>query len=67
MLCDFTHYGIGLRQDMVLDKSMHPGFTRDTSHYRGILRGDGCALWNAPLTLKNGTTVSPFVALAERS
>ena len=52
---------------MTLDKSMHPGFTRDTSHYRGILRADGQPKWNAVRTPKVGDTVSPFVVTATRS
>jgi HK97 family phage major capsid protein len=66
-LYDFSQYAIALRADVTLDKSMHPGFTRDTSHFRGILRGDGMPMWNKPLTLKGGTTVSPFVVLEPRT
>src|SRR5947207_6394800 len=45
-LYDFSQYAVGLRKDMTLDKSMYPGFTRDTSHYRGLLRGDGQSKWS---------------------
>lgn len=66
-LYDFSQYALGLRQDMTLDKSQHVGFTRDTSHYRGILRADGMPTWSAPYTPLNGDTLSPFVTLATRA
>lgn len=63
----FSQYAIGMRQEMSLDKSQHVGFTRDTSHYRGLLRADGRPKWPASLTPKNGDALSPFVVLATRS
>jgi HK97 family phage major capsid protein len=67
MLVDFSQYAIGLRQDMSLDRSAHVGFTRDTSHFRGILRADGQGKWAAPYTPRNGDTLSWCVTLAERA
>lgn len=63
----FSQYAVGLRQEMSLDKSSHVGFTRDTSHYRGILRGDGMPMWDQAMTPKNGTAMSPFVVLETRA
>lgn len=63
----FSEYAVGLRQEMSLDKSMHVGFTRDTSHYRGLLRGDGMPKWSQSFTPKNGDALSPFVVLETRS
>jgi HK97 family phage major capsid protein len=65
-LCDFSQYHIGLRRDMSIDRSAHVGFTRDTSHYRGIVRVDGLPSWDAPITPRHGATLSPFVTLAVR-
>lgn len=67
IFANFSQYAVGLRQDMTLDKSMHVGFTRDTSHYRGILRGDGQPMWDKAVTPKNGATQSPYVVLETRS
>ena len=65
-LCDFSQYAIGIRKDMSLDKSAHVGFTRDTSHYRGLIRVDGQPTWEAPYTPAHGATLSPFVVLGAR-
>lgn len=63
----FSEYAVGLRQEMSLDKSAHVGFTRDTSHYRGLLRGDGMPKWAKAFTPKNGNALSPFVVLETRA
>lgn len=63
----FSEYAVGLRQDMSLDKSAHVGFTRDTSHYRGLLRADGMPKWDKAFTPKNGDPLSPFIVLETRS
>jgi HK97 family phage major capsid protein len=49
--------------------SMHVRFLNDEQTFRFIYRLDGEALWDKPLTPKNGSagyTLSPFVALAAR-
>jgi HK97 family phage major capsid protein len=66
MLCDFSQYVVGLRADVRLEKSMHAGFTSDTSHYRVVLRADGQPLWDAAYTPNAGDTLSPFVMLEAR-
>ncbi len=68
LLADFSQYGIGLRKDLRFEKSIAPHFSQDLIDYRAILRVDGQPLWNAPLTLADGsTTVSPFITLQERA
>lgn len=64
MLVDLSQYAIGLRKEISLDKSIHVGWTTDTSSYRAIVRVDGMGTWNAPITPKAGDTLSWCVALA---
>lgn len=67
-LMDFSQYAIGLRRDVSLERSQHVGFTRDTSHFRAIVRADGFPLWDAAYKPKGGApTLSPFVTLAARA
>ncbi|MFN0070627.1 MAG: phage major capsid protein [Chloroflexota bacterium] len=66
MLADFSQYVIGLRKEIQIEKSIHPGFTKDTQHYRAIIRVDGMPLWGEPYTPAFGSTLSPFVTLAAR-
>ncbi|NQT70092.1 MAG: phage major capsid protein [Desulfobacteraceae bacterium] len=68
MLCDFSQYVIGLREEMRIDFSPHLYFSTDEMAARLIERHDGFPLWDTALTLEDGsTTVSPFVRLAERA
>jgi len=68
MLCDFSQYVIGLREEMRIDFSGHKYFDTDETACRLIERHDGFPLWDESLTLEDGTTtVSPFVKLAERA
>ncbi|MCX7012830.1 MAG: phage major capsid protein [Candidatus Sumerlaeota bacterium] len=66
MLCDLSLYGIGLRQDLQLEKSTHALFMTDESVWRIICRADGFALLDKPITLASGDTASGFVCLGER-
>jgi HK97 family phage major capsid protein len=66
MLCDFTQYVVGLRSEIVVEKSNMPGFTRDTVYYRAKVRADGQPTWADPYTPKYGSTLSPFVTLQAR-
>lgn len=67
MLCDFSQYVVGLRSGMTFETSIHVHFQTDELLSRIIERHDGQPLWDAPLTLEDGTTtVSPFVTLAAR-
>jgi HK97 family phage major capsid protein len=68
MLCDFSQYFVGLRQDMRFETTRAAHFGNDQTDYRCIVRVDGQPAWSNKLTLLDGvTTVSPFVALATRS
>lgn len=67
ILANFSQYVIGMRKELTLDKSHHVGFTRDTSHYRVIVRVDGQGSWKAPVTPRNGAdTLSWVVQLGAR-
>lgn len=64
MLCDFSYYGVGLRQDVMISFSEHIRFHQNQIAFKVMLRHDGLPLLNAPVTLDDGsTTVSPFVYL----
>ncbi len=64
MLVDLSQYCIGLRKEVSLDKSIHPGWTTDEASYRAILRADGQGMWNKAITPKAGDSLSWCVALA---
>ncbi|MCX5810165.1 MAG: phage major capsid protein [Proteobacteria bacterium] len=66
ILADLSEYTIGLRKDVSLDKSNAPGWLKDESSYRAIVRADGQAKWNAPISPKTGDTLSWAVTLAAR-
>ena len=68
LLADFTQYIIGLRAELRLESSIGPYFTTDRTAWRAVARVDGQPAWDEAMTLEDGTTtVSPFVALAERA
>ncbi|NVM24187.1 MAG: phage major capsid protein, partial [Desulfobacterales bacterium] len=67
VLCDFSQYTIGMRQQVRIESSNAPHFSEDIKDWRAVLRADGQPSWDQALTLKDGSTqVSPFVALAKR-
>ena len=68
-LCAFSQYAIGIRKEMSIDRSIHSGFTKDTTVFRGLIRVDGQSLWNAPFTPKQSgaDTLSWAVVLASRA
>lgn len=66
-LIDFSQYTVGMRQEVILDKSKHVGWSTDESGYRAILRVDGMGRWSGPVTPKNGASLSWCVTLAERA
>ena len=66
LFVDLSQYSIGLRKEMVLDKSNIPGWTQDLMSYRVITRFDGMPAWDSVITPKNGATLSWAVGLAER-
>ena len=64
MLVDFSQYALGLRQEVVLDISNAPGWTRDVISLRCIVRIDGSSLWQSAITPLNGSdTLSWCVVL----
>ncbi len=67
MFVDPSQYAIGIRRDMRLEKSNIPGWTNDLMSYRALLRFDGQGTWNAPITPRNGQSLSWCVGLDERA
>jgi len=65
-LCDFSCYAIGMRQEIAVDTSNAPGWTKDQIDLRGIIRVTGQPIFSKPIKQKNGNTVSPFVLLGNR-
>jgi len=66
-LLDLSTYCVGLRAGMRFDTSIHVAFATDELLSRIIERHCGQSLWNEPLTLATGQTVSPVVVLAVRA
>jgi len=66
VLCDFSQYAIGIRREILLDKSVHVGWATDSTGYRAIMRVDGAGTWSAPIQPKEGDTLSWCVTLAAR-
>jgi HK97 family phage major capsid protein len=67
MFVDLTQYAIAIRRDLKLEKSNIPGWTKDLMSYRALLRFDGQGTWNAPITPRNGDTISWCVSMGERA
>jgi HK97 family phage major capsid protein len=61
---DFSYYIIGDRSALTIDASSHVGFTSNVTYWRFVKRVTGGPWLASALTPKNGSTVSPFVALA---
>ena len=66
VLADFSYYAIGMRQEIAIDTSNAPGWTKDQIDLRGIIRVTGQPIFSQPIKQKNGDTVSPFVLLGDR-
>lgn len=66
MLVDLSKYIIGMRQELVFDKSNAPGWKEDMMDFRTILRCDGQGSWESAVTPKNGDSLSWCVTLATR-
>jgi HK97 family phage major capsid protein len=66
ILCDPSQYSIGLRKEVSLDKSNAPGWLKDESSYRAIVRADGQGQWNTAISPKNGDSLSWCVTLEDR-
>lgn len=66
ILADLSQYTIGLRKEVSLDKSNAPGWLKDESSYRAILRADGQGTWDGAINPKEGDSLSWCVALEAR-
>jgi HK97 family phage major capsid protein len=67
ILADLSQYAIGMRQEVVIDKSNAPGWTEDSLDFRVILRADGAGTWSEAITPKNGDSLSWAVVLEDRT
>lgn len=67
MLCDFSQYLLGMTLQMGIDVSPHARFEYDETQFRLRVRVDGQPAWSSVLTPENGSTLAPFVTLAERA
>jgi len=64
---DLSYYLIGDRQAMSVSSSEHVNFASDSTAFRIISRLDGRPWVNSAITPVTGSTLSPFVTLAERT
>jgi HK97 family phage major capsid protein len=65
-LC-IDQYGVLLRREFQLRRSLDAGFQTDSIFWRLTCRVDGQPLWAHTLKLSNSQIVSPFVVLQARS
>ena len=64
LLANFSQYGVGLRQQVVIESSNAVNWSKDLTDFRTILRADGQGLWDKPITPRKGTnTLSWAIAL----
>lgn len=66
VLVDWSQYALGMRKEITIERSNAPGWTEDATDWRTIIRLDGQGKWNAPVTPKNGDTLSWCVVLEAR-
>jgi len=67
MLADFSYYVIGDRKALTIAYSTEYLFPYDETAWRFVQRVDGKPWLNAPVTLQDGTNVSPFLMLGAYS
>lgn len=66
MLCDFSKYLLGTRQELQIDVSPHVNFLKNQMTWRVVWRGDGQPWLNSYVTLQDATSrVSPFLYLTQ--
>ena len=64
ILCNLGAYALGMRSEIILERSNAPGWTEDLMSFRVIVRFDGYPLLNTPITPANGgNTLSWAVVL----
>lgn len=66
LLVNMGEYLEGQRQALGFDESIHVRFLELERTFRFTKRDGGMPWWRAPLTPKNGATLSPFVRLQAR-
>jgi HK97 family phage major capsid protein len=66
-LVDFSQYLCLDKGDMQSASSIHVAFLTDETAFRLTYRFDGKPIWNAALTPAHGSTLSPYITLAERA
>jgi HK97 family phage major capsid protein len=66
-LVDFSQYLCLDKGDMQSASSIHVAFLTDETAFRLTYRFDGKPIWNAVLTPAKGSTLSPYITLAERA
>ena len=66
-LADFSQYLVGEKGGVNIASSIHVRFTTDETAFRFVMRYDGQPWWLSTLTPKAGSTLSPFITLAERA
>ena len=64
VLADLAYYTIGTRQDFAVAYSGAPFFTTNQGVWRLTSRVDGAPFLSGPLTLADGSQVTPFVYLS---
>lgn len=64
---DFGFYGLGIRQEVVIDQSDAPRWNYRERSYRILMRFDGQCTLDKAVQPENGDTLSPIVTLAERA
>lgn len=67
LLVNPTQYLEGTYQPLQSAESIHVRFVNHERAFKFWLRNAGACWWDAPLTPKNGATLSPFVRLATRA
>ena len=67
MLCDWSQYALGLRQDVSVEASRHVYFASDEIAWRAIARFDGMPKWSSTYTDVENNTYSWAVTLQTRS
>jgi HK97 family phage major capsid protein len=69
ILTDWSQYLVGQKSTgLQFASSIHLKFDYDQTAFKFTLRIDGQPWWKQAMVPKNGTkTISPFIALAERS
>ena len=67
ILVDPKQYGLAMRQEIVVEKSAHAGFSSDSVWFRAKMRVDGQPLWASAITPANGSdTLSWAITLETR-